>query len=171
MPGGKPLGNFLSYRSLPILTAPLSPVTAAKITFGAVCLVLILILGRFASPAHLTRVLSDDMACLENTYTDVASTGIFRLFPADEVESVISSLRLLRLKVGHLEAETLRNSRSFGTLLCEFLKGRSVTLYRCIHEVRDLEKHIRILEKEHLNRSNSNMPWLLGFPAPHSTVS
>ncbi|KAJ7043789.1 hypothetical protein C8F04DRAFT_1175539 [Mycena alexandri] len=124
--------------SLPILTSLLSPATVAKVTLYIIGLVLIIASLYYVSPTRLTRVLSDAMSNLDKLSADILSAGLLGLMTPDKVAAV-----------GMFRAETLLHSLSWRATICEFFKGRSLTLYRCINEVRDLETHIRILEQEH----------------------
>ncbi|KAJ7759056.1 hypothetical protein B0H16DRAFT_1534188 [Mycena metata] len=136
--------------SLPIIASLFSPTTEAKVVLVGIGLPIVGTSLHYASPAHLMRVLSDAMSNLEKAYADMIYVGLPRLLTAEEVQHLSSSLRILQLKVDKLRTEKLRNSLSWRATVGEFLGGRSVTLFRCIKEVRDLETRIRILECEHL---------------------
>ncbi|KAJ7759089.1 hypothetical protein B0H16DRAFT_1456984 [Mycena metata] len=135
---------------LPILASPFSPTTTAKVVLAGIGLPLIGTSLHYASPAHLTCVLSGAINNLEKVYADMICAGLPRLLTAEEVEHLSLSLRVLQLKADKLKTENLRNSLSWHTTICEFLKGRSITLFCCIQEVQDLETRIKILEREHL---------------------
>jgi hypothetical protein len=51
----------------------------------------------------------------------------------------------LQLKVSNIREATLIDSRSNWRALRGFLKGRALTILRCIWEVRDLEAHIEVI--------------------------
>ncbi|KAJ7759045.1 hypothetical protein B0H16DRAFT_1456947 [Mycena metata] len=136
--------------SLSNLTAPLSPATSTKMMVVITGLILIGASLRYASPTRLTHILSDGMSNLEKVYADMICAGLPHLLTAEEVGHLSLSLRVLQLKVDKLKTENLRNSLSWHATICEFLKGRSITLFCCIQEVRDLETRIKILEREHL---------------------
>ncbi|KAJ7725956.1 hypothetical protein B0H16DRAFT_1593473 [Mycena metata] len=139
---------------LPVLTSLVSAATAAKVVGAIVLLIVAVALGYYASPRRLSQVLSEAMEDVEDVYTDMISTDLFTLLSSKELEGVRSTMRMLRLKVSALQAETLRNSLSWRISIGEFFKGRSFTLYRCIDEVRDFETHINILKQEHRGRLN-----------------
>ncbi|KAJ7759120.1 hypothetical protein B0H16DRAFT_1819518 [Mycena metata] len=137
-----PLMLALPNGSLPIIASLFS--SATKV-------VLVGIIGRplvgtsyYASPAHLTRVLSDAMSNLEKVYADMVCPGLSRLLTAEEVEHLNSSLRILQLKADH-RTENLRNLQSWRATICDFIAARSVTLFRCIKKVRDLETRIKCI--------------------------
>ncbi|KAJ7180826.1 hypothetical protein C8R46DRAFT_1319145 [Mycena filopes] len=145
--------------SLPILTAPLSPATAAKILLTIIGLVLFALSVRYASPAHQTGILSATMASLDKVFGDVASAG-FSSVPPQDIPSILSaydnisllygvlhlhgSMQGLRVQVGSLREERLQNSRAWSATLCEFLRGRSITLYCCIRKAKDLETRLKV---------------------------
>ncbi|KAJ7759071.1 hypothetical protein B0H16DRAFT_1534237 [Mycena metata] len=152
--------------SLPILVSPFSQVTAAKVMIGIFGLLFIAASLYHISPARLTRVLSHAMNSLDKVSANIVSAGLLGLMTPDDV----AALSLLQSKVGALRAETLLHSLSWHTTICEFFKGRSFTLYRCINEVRELETRIRILEEEHRGRCrSSSVPSPFATGASHST--
>ncbi|KAJ7722982.1 hypothetical protein B0H16DRAFT_1599669, partial [Mycena metata] len=139
---------------LPVLTSLVSAATAGKVVAAIVLLIIAVALGYHASPRRLTQVLSEVMEDAEDAYMDMISTDLFTFLSSNELEGVRSTMRMLRLKVSALQAESLRNSLSWRISIREFFKGRSFTLFRCIDEVRDLETHINILKQEHRGRLN-----------------
>ncbi|KAJ7028654.1 hypothetical protein C8F04DRAFT_1118799, partial [Mycena alexandri] len=124
-------------------------------------LLLILTFLHYVSPARLTRVLSDAMSSVEKLYLDMAMAGLLGLLPPDDIHTVVSTIQILRVKVGLNQTETLRNSKSWRTSLSSFFAGRSVSLFRCIEEVKDFQRHLQILQEDHRHRTNS-LP--LSFP-------
>ncbi|KAJ7180823.1 hypothetical protein C8R46DRAFT_1211126 [Mycena filopes] len=157
--------------SLPILTAPLSPATAAKILLTIIGLVLFALSVRYASPAHQTGILSATMASLDKVFGDVASAG-FSSVPPQDIPSTLSaydnisllygvlhlhgSMQGLRVQVGSLREERLQNSRAWSATLCEFLRGRSITLYCCIRKAKDLETRLKIFQEKQRNAAFSS---------------
>ncbi|KAJ7037223.1 hypothetical protein C8F04DRAFT_1092976 [Mycena alexandri] len=127
-------------------------------------LLLIVTSLHYVSPARLTRVLSDAMSSLEKLYLDMAMAGLLGLLPT----TTFTPMQILRVKVGVNQTETLRNSKSWRTSLSSFFAGRSVSLFRCIEEVKDFQRHLQILQEDHRHRTNS-LP--LSFPTgvSHST--
>ncbi|KAJ7716119.1 hypothetical protein B0H16DRAFT_1614448 [Mycena metata] len=137
--------------SLPILASPLSPAPAAKVMICVMGLGLVIASLYYASPTRLMRVLSDTMRNLEKVYTDLVCMQLMGLLTADDV----ARLHMLQLEVSALRAQTLLHSLSWCATICEFLRGRSFKLYRCINQVRNLETRIRILEEEYRGRCRS----------------
>ncbi|KAJ7716125.1 hypothetical protein B0H16DRAFT_1614464 [Mycena metata] len=135
--------------SLSILAFPV--VTSTKVMIVITGLILIVASLRCTSPTRLTRVLSDAMSSLEKVLTTLVCMQLMGLLTADDV----ARLHMLQLEVGALRAQTLLHSLSWRTTICEFFKGRSFKLYRCINAVRDLETHFRILEEEYRGRCRS----------------
>ncbi|KAJ7043785.1 hypothetical protein C8F04DRAFT_1073313 [Mycena alexandri] len=122
----------------------------------------------YVSPARLMRVLSDAMSSLEKLYLEMAMAGLLGLLPSDDIHTVVSTMQILRVKVGVNQAETLRNFKLWCMSLSSFFAGRSVSLFRCIEEVKDFQRHLHILQEDHRHRTNS-LP--LSFPTgvSHST--
>ncbi|KAJ7759110.1 hypothetical protein B0H16DRAFT_1720527 [Mycena metata] len=83
--------------SLPIIASLFSPATKVVLV-GIIGLPLVGTSLHYASPAHLTRVLSDTTRNLEKVYADMVCTGFSRLLTVEEVEHLSSSLRTLQLK-------------------------------------------------------------------------
>ncbi|KAJ7180813.1 hypothetical protein C8R46DRAFT_1211117 [Mycena filopes] len=136
--------------SLPILAAPLSPAIAAKFLLTIIGLALIAVSVRYASPARLTVILSGAMDGLEKVFGDLASTGFLRVPPQD-IPTILSSMQVLRVRVGSLREQRLHNSRTWGTAMGELFRGSSITLYRCIEEVKDFETRLKIFKEKQRN--------------------
>ncbi|KAJ7759115.1 hypothetical protein B0H16DRAFT_1885045 [Mycena metata] len=156
--------------SLPILASPLSPATAANVTLCIIGLVLVVATLYYASPTRLTRVLSDAMSNLDNAFVVVSTAGLLGLLSPADMQTVVSTYQMLRVKVGTLQADTLRNSRSWCTSLCSLFAGGSVSLFRCIKEVKDFERHLQILQEDHRNRTNA-LPLSFATGVSHSTLA
>ncbi|KAJ7759092.1 hypothetical protein B0H16DRAFT_1720514 [Mycena metata] len=133
--------------SLPIIASLFSPATKVVLV-GIIGLPLVGTSLHYASPAYLTRVLSDAMNNLEKTYTDMICAELPRLLTAEEVEHLSSSLHSLQLKADKHRTENLLNFLSWRATICDFIPGRSVTPFRCIEEVRDLKTRSGILKLE-----------------------
>ncbi|KAJ7180824.1 hypothetical protein C8R46DRAFT_1070697 [Mycena filopes] len=131
--------------ALTILAAPLTPATAAKIMLAIIGLVLFVVALRYGSPAYQTGILSAAMTSLETVFGEIAFAGFPGLAPHD-VQTLVSAMHLLRMQVGDLREQRLHNSRRWGTTLGEFFSGHSITLYRCIKEIKDLETRLKILQ-------------------------
>ncbi|KAJ7043792.1 hypothetical protein C8F04DRAFT_1251175 [Mycena alexandri] len=141
--------------SLPILASLLSPATAAKAMLAIFGVIIIVASLHYASPTRLARVLSDAMNGLEKLYLEMAMAGLLGLLPSDDIHTVVSTMQLLRVEVGMLKTEALRNSKSWRASLLDFFTGRSVSLFRCIKEVKDFQTHLKILQEDHRHRTNS----------------
>ncbi|KAJ7180819.1 hypothetical protein C8R46DRAFT_1211123 [Mycena filopes] len=137
-----------------ILAGPLPPLTAVKILLAIIGLILIVVSVRRASPARLTGILSEAMDRLTKVYEDVAATGFLGIPPQDVLD-IVSVMHTLRVQVGRLRAERLHNSRTWGTTLGEFFRGRSITLYHCIEDVEDFETRLTIFKEEQRNAAFS----------------
>ncbi|KAJ7931623.1 hypothetical protein B0H13DRAFT_1956984 [Mycena leptocephala] len=103
----------------------------------------------YASPQRLTEVLIAALAKTENTYLDVLQMG---LLSATETET----LHTLQHRVSAIHVATMHDSLSWWAGLQGFLKGRTLTVLSCIHEVQGFETHIKILKEAHLRQSNLN---------------
>ncbi|KAJ7759122.1 hypothetical protein B0H16DRAFT_1720538 [Mycena metata] len=141
--------------SLSILASPLPPATAAKIMLAIFGLLLIVASLHYASPTRLTRVLSDAMSDLDKAFIEVTTAGLLGLLSAEDMQAVVSTYQMLRIKVGTLQTDALRNSTSWCTSLYNVFAGRSVSLLRCIKEVEEFQRHLQILQEDHRNSTNS----------------
>ncbi|KAJ7931666.1 hypothetical protein B0H13DRAFT_1957094 [Mycena leptocephala] len=103
----------------------------------------------FASPLRLTGVLVAAIADAEKIYVEAQQTG---LLSATETEALYT----LQLKVSAIHEETLRNSLSWCTVLGDFLRGRTLSVLRCIREVKDFETRLKILKEAQLRERNFN---------------
>ncbi|KAJ7759093.1 hypothetical protein B0H16DRAFT_1534319, partial [Mycena metata] len=141
--------------SLSILASPLPPATAAKIMLVVIGLFLIVAFLYYTSPTRLTRVLSDAMSNLDKVFGEVSTAGLLGLLTPEDVQTVVSTYQILRVEVGKVQAETLRNSKSWCTGLFNVFSGHSVSLFRCIEKVKDFERHLQLLQEDHRNKTNS----------------
>ncbi|KAJ7917569.1 hypothetical protein B0H13DRAFT_2322310 [Mycena leptocephala] len=138
MPGITEASLSILTSTLPTrIDTSLNAVFAPLIIFGIVVVVVIL---RYASPLHLTRVLVIAITVAEKTYIDAIETGLLSLSDMHTAEMLSS----LQLKVSDIREVTLRNSLSWRTAQLEVLKGCTLILLRCICEVRNLEAHIEV---------------------------
>jgi hypothetical protein len=150
--------------SLPELEACLSILPSAlpggsgniAVLFTLVIFVIAAGIVHYASPPRLTRVLVAAIANLEKIYLEALETGLLYASDIDTAEMLSSyvpflpqtlffeHLDSLQLKVSKIREASLRNSLSHSGTLREFFRGHTVTLLRCIREVRVLETHIEV---------------------------
>ncbi|KAJ7759061.1 hypothetical protein B0H16DRAFT_1885020 [Mycena metata] len=140
--------------SLSILASPLPPATAAKIMLAIFGLLLIVASLHYASPTRLTRVLSDAMSDLDKVFIEVTTAGLLGLLSAEDMQAVVWTYQMLRIEVGTLQSDALRNSTSWCTSLYSVFT-RSKRLFRCIKQVRDFQRRLQVLQKDHRNKTNS----------------
>ncbi|KAJ7037390.1 hypothetical protein C8F04DRAFT_1092284 [Mycena alexandri] len=161
--------------SLSILASPLSPATAAKLMVVIIGLLLIAPSLYYASPTRLTRVLSDAMSSLDKVFVEVSAAGLLGLLSPEDMQTVVSTFQMLRVKVGMFQTDTLRNSTSWRMSLRDFFT-RSILLFRCIKEVKDFQTHleepvIQILQEDYRHRTNSlPLSFATGVSHPTSTA-
>ncbi|KAJ6527204.1 hypothetical protein DFH09DRAFT_1094872 [Mycena vulgaris] len=139
--------SSLSETSLTILAStPPTSSTTNKVLFGVFVLTMAACIVHYASPMRLTRVLVAAIAEAEKTYLEAVEAGVLSKYDVH----MGGTLTSLRFKVSHIRETSLRNSLSYRTAFCEFIKGRTLTLLQCIGEVRGVETHIEILKEEQL---------------------
>ncbi|KAJ7117781.1 hypothetical protein C8R44DRAFT_738656 [Mycena epipterygia] len=143
--------STLSETTLSVLASAPPTSTTAKINIGVVALTLATFIIHFASPMHLTCVLVAAIKDAEETYLEAIETGA--LSKSDV--HITAMMTSLQIEVSHIRQVTLRNSMSRFEALCDFFKGRTFTVLKCIREVRALEAHIEILKEEHLRDPNA----------------
>ncbi|KAJ7716112.1 hypothetical protein B0H16DRAFT_1741446 [Mycena metata] len=122
--------------SLPILASPLPPATAAKVMLVVIGLLLIATSLYYVSPTRLTRILSDAMNKLDKVFVEVSTAGLLGLLSPEDMQIVVSTYHMLRIKAGALQTAALRNSTSWRWGLFNFFP-RSTRLLRCIKQVKD----------------------------------
>ncbi|KAJ7759123.1 hypothetical protein B0H16DRAFT_1885050 [Mycena metata] len=154
--------------SLSILASPFSPATAAKVMLAIFGFFLIVAFLYYVSQTRLTRALSDAMSKLDQVFAEVSTMGLLGLLPPDDMQAVVSTYQMLRVEVGKIQTETLRNSRSWPTNLSSAFAGRSISLFRCIEKVRDFETRLQILQEDYRNRTNC-LPLSFATGVSHST--
>ncbi|KAJ6514969.1 hypothetical protein C8R47DRAFT_1275873 [Mycena vitilis] len=132
----------------PLSALNVIPASGTTSLVVVVCFV-VAILAHCASPVRLTRVLVNTIAVTENIYFEVLERGL--IGPSDALEP------MLQLKVSAIRDESLDNSRSNWKEFCSFFHGRSVTIFLCIREVRDLGTRIEILKEAQLREGNLNL--------------
>ncbi|KAJ7759043.1 hypothetical protein B0H16DRAFT_1534143, partial [Mycena metata] len=120
--------------SLSILASPLPPVTAAKI--------MLVVVG----------LLSFN---LDKVFGEVSNAGLLGLLTPEDVQTVVSTYQMLRVEVGKVQTETLRNSKSWCTGLFSVFAGGSVSLLCYIKDVKDFARHLQLLQEDHRNKTNS----------------
>ncbi|KAF8208363.1 hypothetical protein K438DRAFT_2013119 [Mycena galopus ATCC 62051] len=91
-------------------------------------------------PLRLTNILLADMTETEKIYLEAHGMGLRS--PADT-----ETLDSLKLKVSSIVQETMRNSNSWRTALCDFLRGRTFILLHCIYVVHCFEARIKTLKE------------------------
>ncbi|KAJ7491961.1 hypothetical protein FB451DRAFT_1501205 [Mycena latifolia] len=153
--------------SLSLIAAapPTSTTTKALI---AVCAFAMAACGmHYASPLCLTHVLVAAIAAAEKTYLEAVESGILksdvdmatmltrcgRLDPP--AFDFIDPERRLQLTVSTIREGCLRNSLSYRAALCGFVKGDTLTVLQCLHEVRAFEARIEILKEGRLRASDA----------------
>ncbi|KAJ7759107.1 hypothetical protein B0H16DRAFT_629862 [Mycena metata] len=163
-----PRGIGLPDASLPIIASPLPPAIAAKVMVVIIGLLLIAASLYYVSPTRLTRVLSDAMNNLDEVFVEVSVAGLLGLLSSDDVQTVVSTYQMLRVEVGKVQTETLRNSKSWCTSLFGVFAGGSVSLVRCIKKVKEFQRHLQILQEDHRNKTHS-LPLSFATGVSHST--
>ncbi|KAJ7759090.1 hypothetical protein B0H16DRAFT_1534306 [Mycena metata] len=141
--------------SLSILASPLPSATAAKIMLVVIGLLLIVAFLYYTSPTRLTHVLSDAMSNLDKVFGEVSTAGLLGLLTLEDVQTVVSTYQMLRVEVGKVQVETLRNSKSWCTSLFSVFAGGSMSLLCCIKDVKDFARHLQLLQEDHRNKTNS----------------
>ncbi|KAJ7759055.1 hypothetical protein B0H16DRAFT_1819457 [Mycena metata] len=154
MPGPVPQHACLPDGSLSILASPLPSATAAKIMLVVIGVLLIVAFLYYASPMRLTRVISDAMSDLDKVFIAVTTAGLLGLLSAEDMQAVVWTYQMLRIEVGTLQSDALRNSTSWCTSLYSVFT-RSKRLFRCIKQVRDFQRRLQVLQKDHRNKTNS----------------
>ncbi|KAJ7199267.1 hypothetical protein C8J57DRAFT_1262022 [Mycena rebaudengoi] len=100
------------------------------------------------SPTRLTRVLVTLMHETDTSYIRAVEAGlVFSDVDAD-------ALFKLQIKVSQLHEESLKNSLSTPKMLEEFFRGRSLVLYQCIRDARDLKTRIERVFGNSINTSS-----------------
>ncbi|KAJ7117783.1 hypothetical protein C8R44DRAFT_879320 [Mycena epipterygia] len=150
--------SSFSETSFSLLASDPPTSTATRVIFGALLIASMVCLIHFASPMRLTRVLVAAIKDAEETYLEAIEAGVLSKFDIDTAAMLYG----LQIKVSHIRVTSLHNSLSTRQAFRGFFKGRTFTILRCIHEVRELEAHIEILKEEHLRAPN---------PLPLGTVS
>ncbi|KAJ7861309.1 hypothetical protein B0H14DRAFT_537837 [Mycena olivaceomarginata] len=135
----------------------LAPGLAPSSTPWAVTDALLVLIGaagtiHYASPQHLTGVLVAAMADVKKTYLEAVENGA--LCASDvHIAEVFSNLQL---EVSTIRQASLHSSLSHSAMLCDFLKGRTFSILRCIHQVHELGTHLEILKESQLREIASH---------------
>ncbi|KAJ7117751.1 hypothetical protein C8R44DRAFT_983200 [Mycena epipterygia] len=142
--------SSLSETTMTFLASDPPMSTTTEVIFLALLITSLACLVHFASPMRLTRVLVAAIDNVANTYLEAIEAGV--LSKSDvHTAAMLSSLQI---KVSHIREASLRSSLSRFGALCDFCKGRTLTVLRTIREVHELEAHIEILKEEHLRDPN-----------------
>ncbi|KAJ6581709.1 hypothetical protein B0H19DRAFT_1061227 [Mycena capillaripes] len=153
--------------SLSILgSGELSSNPATEVVFMVVGVISAAALIHYASPMHLTRVLFTAMTDAEKKYLKAIETGLLSA-SGDHTAEMLS---VLQLKVSKIREESLSNSRSSLKAFCGFFKGRTLSVIRCIWEVRDLGTHIKASKIRKWKAPSDIFAWSLSCQ-PSKTIS
>ncbi|KAJ6481777.1 hypothetical protein C8R45DRAFT_1003020, partial [Mycena sanguinolenta] len=103
-------------------------------------------------PSRLIAILLAAMTETRKIYREAREMGL-------PVQAEIT-MDTLRQKVSAMVEETQHNSESWSAAFCDFLRGRTFILLRCIDEVQSFGKHIKMLKDMAQLRTESNLsPW------------
>ncbi|KAJ6518955.1 hypothetical protein C8R45DRAFT_1204247 [Mycena sanguinolenta] len=109
----------------------------------------------YASPTRLTCVLVSALADTEKTYLTAVENGL--LCASTDVD-MAKRLSVLQLEVSALRETSLRSSLSHVSALCDMCNiHRSVTILRCLAEVRELGTYIEISNESRLREIDSRL--------------
>ncbi|KAJ7251261.1 hypothetical protein C8J57DRAFT_1723167 [Mycena rebaudengoi] len=134
-----------SETSLSFLSSILPNSTANTIIGASILATVTALVIHHISPTRLTHVLVTLIHETDAIYIHAIEAGL-------EVDT--DALFKLQIKVSQLHEESLRNSLSTRKIVAEFLRGRSLALYRCIRDVQDLKIQIEISKEEQLRILN-----------------
>ncbi|KAJ7281285.1 hypothetical protein C8J57DRAFT_1219180 [Mycena rebaudengoi] len=124
--------------SLSFLSSILPNNTANTIIGASFLAIAAALIIHHISPTRLTHLLVALMHETDATYISAVEAGVI---PCDVDTEALSKLQI---KVSELRKESLRNSLSTRKMLAEFLRGRSLSLHRCIRDVQDLKTQIEV---------------------------
>ncbi|KAJ7117798.1 hypothetical protein C8R44DRAFT_791443 [Mycena epipterygia] len=142
--------SSLSETSLSLFASAPPTSTTPNVTIGVLVLIMMAFIIHFASPMRLTRVSVAAISNVEKIYLEAIEAGMLSNFDVNTALMLLS----LQIKISRIREETLRNSLSHFAVLCDFFKGRSFTILKCIREVHRLEVHLELLKEEHLRDPN-----------------
>ncbi|KAJ7759125.1 hypothetical protein B0H16DRAFT_1720541 [Mycena metata] len=138
--------------SLSLLQSTVPSNHTSNVAIGIMTLILtgFMFLAYYTSPMRLTAILVDALHETEETHLRAIEAGI--LSGSDDHTKMLLNLQI---KVSLIHEASLRHSLSSGQALRELMKGRSLTLFRCIWEVQALQTRIEhelgnIVKAEHL---------------------
>ncbi|CAK5267758.1 unnamed protein product [Mycena citricolor] len=121
--------------------------TGLVLTIAVFVLLTASITVHYTSPAHLTLTLVAVMHQTEDAFDRLIELG----FAVGSEER--ARLAALRTRVSVMREDTLSDSRSVGRRLrAVVLQGRSLTLMRCIRDVKDFRIHLEILCEQQKRR-------------------
>ncbi|KAJ6488078.1 hypothetical protein DFH09DRAFT_1455929 [Mycena vulgaris] len=132
--------------SLSFLASSFAPDPPANVVFGLFIVACAAGLIHYASTVRLARVLTAAIAHVEETYLEAIEAGTLSKTDVLAADSLIS----LQSKVSTISEASLRHSLSYRTAFREFIKGHTLTVLQCIHEVRQLETRMEILKEGRL---------------------
>ncbi|KAJ7252620.1 hypothetical protein C8J57DRAFT_1237969 [Mycena rebaudengoi] len=135
----------MSETSLSFVSSIIPSSTANTIIGASILTTATALLIHHISPTRLTPVLVALMHETDATYIGAIEAGVIRC----DVDT--EAMSKLQIKVSQLHEESLQNSLSTRKMLAEFLRGRSLSLYRGIRDVQDLKTQI---EEEQLRNLN-----------------
>ncbi|KAJ7117759.1 hypothetical protein C8R44DRAFT_738638 [Mycena epipterygia] len=142
--------SSLSEISLSLLVSAPPTSTTTYATIGVLVLTVTIFIIHLASPMRLTRILVAAIVDVEKTYFEAVEAGVI----SKSDVHIVARLSSMQIQVSHMRETTLRNSLSYFGVVGDFFKGRSITVLKCIREVRALQAHIEILKEEHLRDPN-----------------
>ncbi|KAF8216717.1 hypothetical protein K438DRAFT_1747900 [Mycena galopus ATCC 62051] len=104
------------------------------------------------SPMRLTRILVNTIADAEKSHLDAIENGAICAYDVEAAET----LSILQFKVSTIREASLRSSLFPFSALCDIFNiRRSLTIVRCISEVRAFKTSIEILNESHLREIRS----------------
>ncbi|KAJ7491971.1 hypothetical protein FB451DRAFT_1216493, partial [Mycena latifolia] len=136
--------------SLSLIAAAPPTSTTTKVLIAACAFAVAACGMHYASPLRLTHVLVAAIAAAEKTYLEAVKSGILK----SDVD-MAAMLTRLQLTVSTIREGCLRNSLSYRAAICGFVKGDTLTVLQCLHEVRAFEARIEILKEGRLRASDA----------------
>ncbi|KAJ7043783.1 hypothetical protein C8F04DRAFT_1073299 [Mycena alexandri] len=134
--------SSVSEASLSFLQSTVPPNHTFNIALGITILTWTAFMIYHASPMRLTGILVKTLHETEETHLRAIEAGI--LSGSDDHTKMLLNLQI---KVSLIREASLYNSLSSGQMLRELIKGRSLTLLRCIWELQALKTRIEILRE------------------------
>ncbi|KAJ7803048.1 hypothetical protein B0H13DRAFT_2161690 [Mycena leptocephala] len=142
--------------------APFSMVANSALPMTATSTILAAFITPAVAAATIHYVLIAALSKAENTYIDVLQMGLLSVTETEALYTYVRSLSISRLstgvlnsffqlsvslqrKVSAIHVATMRDSLSWWAGLRALLKGRTLTVLSCIHEVQGFETHIKVI--------------------------